>query len=313
MPQLINGLHHITALGSKPQPNVDFYANVLGLRLVKKTINFDATDVYHLYYGDETGQPGTIMTFFPYPGISRGRIGTGQITITSFSVPEDSIDYWAKRLESHGVTFQSPSRRGEETVLPLEDPDGLLLELVANGQDSRTGWTQGEVPGEHAVRGFFGISVCVDNPSATQYLLTNTMEHEVVQENGGRVRLQAGEGGAGTFVDLTCPPNAVRGMQGGGTIHHVAFGTDSDETQQQIRERLTEAGMQVTAVMDRQYFHSIYFREPGGVLFEVATNPPGFAIDEEVGELGTALKLPPWEEKNRSRIEQSLLPIETEQ
>ena len=309
MSRLINGLHHITALGGEPQANLDFYAGVLGLRLVKKTINFDATNVYHLYYGDETGQPGTIMTFFPYPGITRGRIGTGQVTITSFSIPANSVDYWAKRLESKNIPFQSPSRRGDETVLPLEDPDGLLLELVATDQDKRSGWTQGDVPAEHAIRGFFGISVCVGNPMATQHLLTTTLEHTVVDEHGGRTRLQAGDGGPGTLIDLVCPPNPVRGLQGGGTIHHVAFSTDSDETQKQIREKLAQAGMQVTAVLDRQYFHSIYFREPGGVLFEVATTPPGFARDEEVAELGTSLKLPPWEEKNRERIEQNLQPI----
>jgi len=309
MPQLINGLHHITALGGHPQPNVDFYTKILGLRLVKKTINFDATDVYHLYYGDETGQPGTIMTFFPYPSIQRGRIGTGQVTITSFSIPSDSIDYWIKRLEEHQVSFQSPSRRGEETVLPLEDPDGLLLELIANGRDDRPGWTEGDVPGEHAIRGFFGISICVADPMETRHLLVNTLEHEVIIEKPGYIRLQAGEGGPGTFVDLTCPPNAQRGLSGGGTIHHVAFSTDNDDTQRQIREKLVGAGMQVTQVLDRQYFHSIYFREPGGVLFEVATNPPGFAKDEDVANLGTALKLPPWEEKNREAIEQNLVPI----
>ena len=309
MSRLINGLHHITALGGDPQANVDFYAGVLGLRLVKKTINFDATNVYHLYYGDETGQPGTIMTFFPYPGIQRGRIGTGQVTITSFSIPENSVDYWAKRLESKGVSFQSPSRRGNETVLPLEDADGLLLELVATNQDIRSGWAGGEVPAEHAIRGFFGISVCVGNPMATQHLLTNTLEHSIVKEEQGRTRLQAGDGGPGTFIDLACPPNPVRGLQGGGTIHHVAFSTDTDGTQKEIREHLAEAGMQVTAVLDRQYFHSIYFREPGGILFEVATNPPGFAKDEEVANLGSTLKLPPWEEKNRAQIEQHLTPI----
>lgn len=309
MSQLINGLHHITALGGHPQPNYDFYTKILGLRLVKKTINFDATDVYHLYYGDETGQPGTIMTFFPYPGIQRGRIGTGQVTITSFSVPSDSVDYWAKRLEEHKVSFQSPSRRGDETVLPLEDPDGLLLELVANDYDQREGWSGGEVSAEHAIRGFFGVSICVADPMSTQHLLTNTMEYSVVSDKPGRTRLQAGDGGPGTIIDLVCPPNAVRGLSGGGTIHHVAFSTDSDDTQQQIREKLVEAGMQVTQVLDRQYFHSIYFREPGGVLFEVATNPPGFAKDEEVANLGTALKLPPWEEKNRDAIEQNLIPI----
>ncbi len=309
MSQLINGLHHITALGGHPQPNVDFYGKTLGLRLVKKTINFDATDVYHLYYGDETGQPGTIMTFFPYPGIQRGRIGTGQVTITSFAIPADSVDYWAKRLEEKGVSFQSPSRRGNETVLPLEDPDGLLLELVADDNDQRKGWGGGEVPGEHAIRGFFGVTICVANPMATQHLLTNTMYYAVVSDKPGRTRLQANNGSPGSIVDLTCPPNAQRGLSGGGTIHHVAFSTDSDDTQQQIREKLVEAGMQVTQVLDRQYFHSIYFREPGGVLFEVATNPPGFAQDEDVANLGTELKLPPWEEKNRAAIEQNLIPI----
>ncbi|MGD1892081.1 MAG: VOC family protein [Cyclobacteriaceae bacterium] len=211
MSQLINGLHHITALGGHPQTNVDFYSKTLGLRLVKKTINFDATDVYHLYYGDETGQPGTIMTFFPYPGIQRGRIGTGQVIITSFSIPNDSIDYWARRLEEHKVSFQSPSRRGDETVLPLEDPEGLLMELVAGEKAQRKGWGGGEVPEEHAIRGFFGVTICVVNPKATQHLLTNTMEYSVVSDKPGRIRLQASNGSPGSIVDLACPRNAQRG------------------------------------------------------------------------------------------------------
>ena len=309
MPQLINGLHHITALASDPQRNVDFYAGVLGLRMVKKTINFDAPDVYHLYYGDETGQPGTIMTFFPYAGIRRGRVGSGQVTATLFSIPADSVDFWIDRLREHQVAFQAPQTRSDETVIALEDHDGLRLELIANDRDSRPGWDNGQIPVAHAIRGFYGITICVEDPAPTVQLLTELLEYREVEASEGRVRLEAGDGGPGTVVELWCAPGMEQGLGGGGTIHHVAFSTDSDETQQQIRQKLAQAYQNPTAVLDRQYFHSIYFREPGGVLFEVATNPPGFAVDESVEELGTALKLPPWQEVNREAIVRALTPI----
>ena len=309
MPRLINGLHHITALASDPQRNVDFYARVLGLRMVKKTINFDAPDVYHLYYGDETGQPGTIMTFFPYAGIRRGRVGSGQVTATLFSIPTDSVDFWTDRLQQHQVSFQAPQTRADETVIILEDHDGLRLELIANNRDSRPGWDNGQIPATHAIRGFYGITICVEDAGPTVELLTELLEYREVEAPEGRIRLEAGDGGPGTVVELWCAPGMERGLSGGGTIHHVAFSTDSDETQQQIRQRLAQAYQNPTAVLDRQYFHSIYFREPGGVLFEVATNPPGFAVDESVEELGTALKLPPWQEVNREIIARALTPI----
>jgi glyoxalase family protein len=308
MEQLINGLHHITALADDPQKNLDFYAGILGLRLVKKTINFDAPEVYHLYYGNEDGSPGTILTFFPYNGIQKGRQGKGQLTVTSFSIPANSLGYWTERLKKFNINFQQPQERFNEGFIYFEDYDGLGLELVATEKDNRTGFTYGQVSEMHAVKGFHSITLSEDGYEKTAGLLTTQMNHSLITESGNRFRYSA-SGRIGDMVDIVCEPDRQRGLQGGGTIHHVAFSTDSDETIQQMQARLARNGMHVTPVLDRQYFHSIYFREPGGVLFEVATNPPGFAIDEEKSQLGESLKLPPWQETHRKQIESGLKPI----
>jgi len=305
---LINGLHHITALSDDPQKNVDFYAGILGLRLVKKTINFDAPDVYHLYYGNEEGSPGTIMTFFPYSGLQRGRQGKGQLTVTSFSIPENSLGYWTERLKKFNIPFREPQERFNEGFIYFEDHDGLGIELIATDKDNRKGFTYGQVKEDHAVKGFHSITLSEDGYEKTAGLLSTCMNHSLIGEAGNRFRYSA-SGNIGDIVDIVCEPEKARGLQGAGTIHHVAFSTDSDETINQMQARLANAGMHVTQVLDRQYFHSIYFREPGGVLFEVATNPPGFAVDEDNAHLGEALKLPSWEEPNRSRIERGLIPI----
>lgn len=305
----INGLHHVTALASDAQINLDFYAGILGLRLVKKTVNFDAPDVYHLYYGDEAGAPGTIMTFFPIQGLAKGRKGKGQMTVTSFSIPINSLDYWMKRLDKFKINYSHPQERFEnEVFIYFEDHDGLGVELVANTLDTRKGFTYGQIPAEHAVKGFYGVSLAEEGYERTGSLLTEQMGHKLVLEKGNRFRFSA-SGNAGDFVDVLATPEDAKGLSGSGTIHHLAFATHNDQSQLMVREDLLTRGLQVTPVVDRQYFHSIYFREPGGILFEVATSDIGFTLDEPVSKLGEALKLPDWEEKNRPGIEAGLKPI----
>ena len=308
MSQLITGLHHITALASDPQKNVDFYAGILGLRLVKKTINFDAPEIYHLYYGNETGSPGTILTFFPYSDIPQGRKGKGQLTVTSFSISKNALDYWMKRLDKFNVPYEEPQQRFDEIFIYFEDHDGLGLELVANDKDQRVGFTGGNIPAEYAIKGFYGMTLSEECYEKTAGLLVGQMDHRLIAEKGNRFRYSS-SGKPGDFVDILCAPDTLKGLPGYGTIHHVAFATATDKTQLEAREKLVKFGLNVTPVLDREYFHSVYFREPGGVLFEIATLPPGFAIDEIVDHLGEALKLPPWEEQNRAFITSILTPI----
>jgi glyoxalase family protein len=312
MNTLINGIHHVTALASDAQRNVDFYVGILGLRMLKKTINFDAPDVYHLYYGDETGSPGTILTFFPYEGLSRGRKGGGQLTYTAFSIPQASLRYWMDRLTQFGIPYAGPYQRFDESYLRLEDYDGMGVELVATTNDTRPGWDNGKIPLEYAVRGFHTVSLNEFSIDRTVALLTNPMQHTLVAEEKDRFRFQAGAGGPGNYVDVVYSPKDVRALQGAGSVHHVAFSTDTDETQLAIREELLSTGYSPTEVLDRNYFHSIYYREPGGILFEIATNPPGFAVDEPLESLGTSLKLPEWYEPRRAKIEAELPPLVAE-
>jgi glyoxalase family protein len=306
MNTLINGLHHVTTIAGDAQRNVDFYTGVLGLRLIKKTINFDAPDVYHLYYGDETGSPGTIMTFFPYGRLPRGRKGTGQLTYTAFSIPTASLGYWIDRLNEHQIAVSAPQKRFNETYIRFEDFDGMGVELVTADTDARTGWATGPIAAEAAIRGFHTVTLNEANPDGTIKLLTGSMEHRLVAEEAGRFRFAGGDGVPGAFVDVQHSPGELRGHQGAGSVHHVAFSTDNAETQIAIREKLEEDGYMPTEVLDRNYFESIYFREPGGILFEIATNPPGFSVDEPVATLGRELKLPEWYEPRRAQIEAKL-------
>lgn len=308
MKKLITGIHHITALASDPQRNIDFYTGILGLRLVKKTINFDAPDVYHLYYGNESGSPGTILTFFPYLGIPQGRKGKGQLTVTSFSVSENAMEYWTKRLDKFNITYEGPQSRFNELFIYFEDHNGLGLELVANTVDKRPGFTFGNIPSEFAIKGFYSMTLAEECYEKTASLLVGQMNHTLIAEKGNRFRFSA-NGHPGDLVDILCSPDSLKGVSGYGTIHHVAFATANDNTQLEAREKLLKFGLNVTPVLDREYFHSIYFREPGGVLFEIATIPPGFTVDEPLEQLGQSLKLPPWEEKNRTLIEERLPPI----
>ncbi len=310
--QLVTGIHHVTAMADDAQKNLDFYAGILGLRMVKKTVNFDSPDVYHLYYGNETGSPGTIMTFFPFAGMARGRHGKGQMTVTSFSVPANSLDYWLVRLKKFGIKHTEPQQRfDKEVFIYFQDVHGLGLELVFNNNDNRPGFTYGQIPAEYAVKGFYGVELSVDGYERTAALLMEGMDHQIIAEKGNRIRYAA-SGVPGDFVDIQWSPTGARGLGGSGTIHHLAFTTLDDATQLEVREKLLSKGYQVTQVLDRQYFHSIYFREPGGILFEIATNPPGFAVDEPVDKLGEALKLPQWYEHVRNRIEAGLQPIKLE-
>ncbi len=312
MNNLINGLHHITALASDAQRNVDFYVGVLGLRMVKKTVNFDAPEVYHLYYGDETGTPGSIVTFFPYAGLVRGRKGGGQLTFSAFSIPTSSLSYWMDRLVHFGIPYAGPYRRFNETYLRFEDFDGMGVELVATDTDKRPGWANGKIPKEYSIRGAYTVSLNEFKIDRTVSLLTDVMGHRLVGEESGIYRFESGEGGPGSFVDVLESPKDVRALQGAGSVHHLAFATHSDETQLEIREKLLSESYNPTEVLNRNYFHSIYYREPGGILFEIATNPPGFSVDETVSELGSSLKLPEWFEPRREKIEAELPAIVAE-
>jgi glyoxalase family protein len=312
MNNLINGLHHITALASDAQKNVNFYVGILGLRMVKKTVNFDAPEIYHLYYGDETGTPGSVVTFFPYAGLARGRKGGGQLTFSAFSIPTASLRYWMDRLVEFGIPYAGPYRRFNETYLRFEDFDGMGVELVANNTDNRPGWDNGKIPTEFAIRGTYTVSLNEFKIDRTISLLTDVMGHRLVSEESGIFRFESGKGGPGSFVDVLESPKDVRALQGAGSVHHLAFATESDATQLEIREKLLSGSYNPTEVLDRNYFHSIYYREPGGILFEIATNPPGFSVDETVAELGSSLKLPEWFEPRREEIEAALPAIEAE-
>lgn len=306
MQKLITGIHHVTAMAADAQENIDFYAGVLGTRLVKKTVNFDAPNVYHLYYGDESGLPGSILTFFPYTGLSRGRRGLGMLNVTSFSVPLSALDYWLGRLKKFNISHQKPLERfGHDTVVYLEDSDGLGLELVFNDRDTRPGFTYGHIPREHAIRGFYGVEIWEHRHEDTIELLTGQLDHTLIAEEGNRYRFAANDS-PGNYVDIIHDPQQPRGLSGSGTVHHVAFCTPDKVSQLEVREKIARVLLNPTPVVDRQYFHSIYFREPGGVLFEVATVEPGFAVDEDKAHLGEALKLPEWYESNRDRIENAL-------
>ena len=307
----IEGLHHVTAIAGEPQSNINFYTGVLGLRLVKLTVNFDDPTTYHLYYGDGQGHPGTILTFFPWPGAYAGRIGTGQLTVTSFAVPEKSLAYWRERLRKRGIEFEDARSDFGEEMLFLRDPDGLQLEVVStsNANPDRV-WERGPVPTEHAIRGFHRVTLSENGYERTASLLTDTLGFKQIAKVGNRFRYVVADGVPSAIVDLICAPEARPGRIAVGTVHHVAWRTATDDEQVRWRDTLIEHEYDVTPIIDRQYFHSIYFREPGGVLFEIATDPPGFATDETVERLGTSLKLPARLEAARPELEQLLPTVE---
>lgn len=304
----LSGMHHVTAICGDPQRNIDFYTGVLGLRLVKVTVNFDDPQAYHLYYGDGSGSPGTIMTFFSWPGAEKGRLGAGHIADVGFTVPEDALPFWQSWLAEHQISYEGPVARFEqELVLRLQDPDGLWVEIAAHPEgSSRPGWSHSDIPIESAIRGLHNVSVYEARPDETAAFLERVLTFSWVAEDQSHRMRYSPASGPGTFVDVLPSPSSHRGVVAVGTTHHVAWRTQSDEEQLAWRTHLLETGAAVTPVLDREYFHSIYYREPGGVLFEIATDPPGFSVDEPVAELGTHLKLPPWLEPERVQVEAAL-------
>jgi glyoxalase family protein len=303
-------IHHVTAIAREPQRNLDFYAGTLGMRLVKLTVNYDDPGTYHLYYGDELGRPGSLLTFFPWTNGRPGRQGTGQINGVGLAVPPASLGFWIERLLSRGVKYEGPTRRFDEQVLAFADPDGLLLELIATSRASGVdGWHDGPVPAEHAVRGVHGVTIWEDGDAGSAAFLRDTIGFREQGEEGTRLRMESGREGLGTVVELRRAPGFWGGTDGVGTVHHVAFRAADDAEQASRHEALRRMGVGVTDVRDRSYFRSIYFREPGGVLYEIATDGPGFTLDESPADLGTSLKLPPRYESMRARLEVSLPPL----
>ena len=307
----IRGLHHVTAIASDPQWNLDFYVGLLGLRFVKRTVNFDDPGTYHFYFGDNRGTPGTILTFFPWPGARRGIRGTGQVQATAFAISPGSVGYWLERLKQQHVTAEKTSPRFGEEVIRFVDPDGLLIELIASSSPARVEpWLDSPIPAEHALHGFHSVSAALEGYERTARLLTDSFGYRLIAESGNRFRFASPDDTApGRIVGLLCLPDTGTGRVAAGSVHHIAFRAKDEAEQLKWREHLVELGHNVTPVIDRVYFRSIYFREPGGILFEIATEPPGFALDEKLDELGMCLRLPPWMESARSQIERILPPI----
>ncbi|WP_270182132.1 ring-cleaving dioxygenase [Alkalihalobacillus sp. CinArs1] len=302
------GIHHITAIVGNPQENVDFYSGVLGLRLVKKTVNFDDPGTYHLYFGNEEGAPGTIMTFFPWSNAHQGRIGSGQVGVTSFVIPEGSLAFWKQRLDKFNVTNSERIRFGER-VLEFDDPHGLHLELVEREEGERNTWSFGGVDSSHAIKGFGGATLLSGHPEATNKVLEEVLGFKRVAEEGDFVRFKS-SGTIGNTVDVK-KTRLQAGSLGSGTVHHIAWRANDFEDHESWRTHIEEKGYKPTSVIDRQYFNAIYFREEGGILFEIATDPPGFARDEDPTEMGKNLLLPPWLEEKRTQIERVLEPAES--
>ena len=302
------GIHHISAIAGDAQQNVDFYAGVLGLRLVKKTVNFDDPRTYHLYYGDEQGSPGSLLTFFPWPGSRKGRAGVGQVAVTSLAVPPGSLGYWIERFVVYGVEHELVSKRFGDSVLAFRDRDGLQLELVATASaEGRGSWTGGAVRPEHAIHGVHSVTLWEHSLEETERVLTEVLGFRRLGTEESTTRFTLGGGGASTIVDVRVVGGFLAPIGGAGTVHHVAFRAGDDAAELELRARFVALGLHPTEVIDRQYFHSVYVREPGGVLFEVATDAPGFAVDEDPSSLGTALTLPPQYESRRAELE-ALLP-----
>jgi glyoxalase family protein len=304
------GIHHVTGIAGNAQRNVDFYAGTLGLRLVKQTVNFDDPSTYHLYYGDETGSPGSLLTFFPWPRSRAGRTGVGEVAVTSLAIAPRSIGFWLERFVTHGVEHSAPSRRFGETVIAFKDRDGLQLELVATeSADSRGSWSGARTPAEHAIHGVHSVTLWEHSMAHTEHVLVEGLGFHRLATEDTTTRFVIGDGGASKIVDVRVVGGFLAPVGGTGVIHHVAFRAGSDASELDLRQTVVGLDLHPTPVIDREYFHSVYFREPGGVLFELATDAPGFAIDEPLEALGTALKLPPQYEPSRAEIERSLVPL----
>ena len=306
----IKGLHHVTAVARDPQRNIDFYRNVLGQRLVKRTVNFDSPDTYHFYFGDETGSPGSILTFFAWPNMRRGVRGNGETNAVAYNVPAGSLGFWQEHLKQNGITPKLIEKRFGEDVIAFDDPDSMGVELVESKSAAPVHfWEAGPIPQAYGLMGFHSVTLWLNEVEPTADLIVKHMGYRSAGNEGDRYRFVGDSNVSGPIVDILHRPGKMPGGFGAGSIHHIAFRVATDEEQLEYQNLIRAAGFRVTEVMDRNYFHSIYFRELGGVLFEIATDTPGFAIDESVQSLGETLKLPEWYEPNRVAIEQSLLPV----
>ncbi|WP_413305490.1 ring-cleaving dioxygenase [Bacillus sp. 1P10SD] len=301
------GIHHITAMVNDAQRNIDFYAGVLGLRLVKKTINFDRPEVYHLYFGNDTGQPGTVITFFPWAKQLKGRIGTGQVGVTSYVIPKGTALFWEKRLDKFGVEFTASLRFGEKYI-KFNDPDGLQIELTERDEGPRNTWNFGGVQPENAIKGFGGAVLFSAQPHKTTDVLENVLGLECMGQENEFLRFKS-EGNVGNTIDIQLNPS-VRGLMGAGTVHHIAWRAKDEDDHQRWRSLLVENGYYPTEILDRNYFKALYFHEAGGILFEISTDPPGFEIDEPAHVLGKKLMLPSWLESKREELEETLPQVE---
>jgi glyoxalase family protein len=312
MSQLITGIHHVTAISSDVGKNIAFYAGILGLRLVKKTVNFDAPNVYHFYYGDESGTPGSILSFFPYSGLRQGRQGKGMVNTTTFSAAAASMNFWMRRLNHFGVPFKGPQERYKgETVIYFEDRDGLGLEIVFNELDQRQSISHRHIPAPHALKGLFNVEIWEEGYERLAGLLTEQLNYRVIAERNNRFRFAITDQ-PGHYIDILCAPDSLKGLAGSGTVHHLAFATPDSKTQEKMRHKIVNLGLNPTLVLDRKYFTSFYFKVPNGVLFEVATLGPGFTVDEPLAHLGESLKLPLSLEGDRIQIEKALGNISNE-
>jgi len=308
----LTGIHHLTAIASDPARNAAFYTEVLGLRLVKKTVNFDDPGTYHLYYGDDVGTPGTILTFFPWPGARRGTPGVGQITAFAFQAPRGSLPFWRDLLTSKGFAVTSEGARFGEEFLAIQDPDGFRIELIETVDPAHISAVKAaSIPAQHALCGFHGATLSLEAQERTGSVLTKLMGAVLEKNEDNRFRYLLGEGPGRARIDLLCLPAGRWGTSGAGIVHHIAWRTPDDASQLAARSELVSGGFNVSPVMHRNYFHSIYYREPGGALFEIATDPPGFAVDESPEKLGSKLMLPAWLEGHRSLLEQTLPPLTT--
>ena len=310
MDNKVLGVHHITAIARSAKDNYEFYTKTLGLRLVKKTVNFDDPKTYHLYYGNETGAPGTILTFFPWEGIGKGHAGTGMATEIGYSVPARSLDFWKARLNAHNVTVKQTGERLGEKFVSFTDPDGLNLSLIESREtDNRLPWTTTELDEQYAIKGFHSVTLTLKDQKATAAILTDLFGYKLQQQDANRYRFITNAVASANIVDIVEAPGELVGYVAGGTNHHVAFRVQDDNVLMEFRQKMVDRGFHITPKIDRNYFFSLYFREPGGVLFELASTNPGFMVDESLAELGTHLKLPPQYESIRADIEKTLVPL----
>ncbi len=301
------GIHHITAIASDPARNLDFYTRVLGLRLIKKTVNYDDPESYHFYFSDAKGNPGSVLTFFPHPNGEKGRHGVGKAVEISLTIPESALSFWIDRFHQLKIDYVGPETRFDQKVLIFKDPDGIMLELIAdNTIKTDTPWGTDDIPAEHAIQGFHSVTLWVRDPAPMAAILTDHFGFTLQKQEEGRLRYSTGKIGVGQIVDIRVLTDFWRGALGTGVIHHVAFRATDDAHEQELQTALRDKGFNVTEVIDRFYFHSVYFREPSGILFEIATDAPGFEIDETFDKLGSSLQLPAMHEPQRKEIEAAL-------